>query len=118
MRDQNKILPRGSGVIRHNLIAFITGKSWKLRQMDAKSAFLHGYLNRATKKFENKAQPSYVCKLKKNFVDYSFQFNVTIHLLLHVRACLIVKAQGGKLAIRLVYVDDLIIIWVIKRRYK
>ena len=52
------------------LLALAASKSWKLWQIDVKNAFLHGELDREIymeqpKGFEGKAQPDYVCKLRK-----------------------------------------------------
>ena len=52
------------------LLALAASKSWKLWQIDVKNAFLHGELDREIymeqpKGFESKAQPDYVCKLRK-----------------------------------------------------
>ncbi|CAL8997356.1 unnamed protein product [Prunus brigantina] len=107
------------------LLALAANKDWNLYQMDVKNAFLHGELDREIYMtqpmgFENEVHPEYVCKLKKalyglkqaprawygkiaEFLSRS-GYSVT-----HADSSLFVKANGGKLAIVLVYVDDLII---------
>ena len=52
------------------LLALAANKDWNLWQMDVKNAFLQDELDREIymekpKGFESKAQPNYVCKLKK-----------------------------------------------------
>ena len=93
--------------------------------MDVKNAFLHGELDKdiymeQPRGFESKIHPEYVCKLKKTlyglkqaprawygkidefFVQSGFKVAPS-------NSSLFVKAKEGRLAIILVYVDDLII---------
>ncbi|GJW15536.1 indole-3-acetic acid-amido synthetase GH3.17, partial [Tanacetum coccineum] len=107
------------------LLALAASKSWNLWQMDVKNAFLYGeldreiYMNQPTG-FQSQAHPEYVCKLRKalyglkqaprawygkiaEFLTFS-GYSVT-----SADSSLFVKAIEGKLAVVLVYVDDLII---------
>ncbi|KAK3119631.1 hypothetical protein QOZ80_9AG0673040 [Eleusine coracana subsp. coracana] len=107
------------------LLALTACKSWKLWQMDVKNAFLHGELDKdiymeQPRGFESKIHPEYVCKLKKALYglkqaprawygkigEFLIQsgFNIAPS-----DSSLFVKAKEGRLAIVLVYVDDLII---------
>lgn len=107
------------------LLALAASKDWNLWQMDVKNAFLHGELDRVIYMnqpmgFQSQAHPEYVCKLRKalyglkqaprawygkiaEFLTRS-GFSVT-----PADSSLFVKISGHKLAIVLVYVDDLII---------
>ncbi|KAJ4723417.1 Retrovirus-related Pol polyprotein from transposon TNT 1-94 [Melia azedarach] len=107
------------------LIALAESKSWKLWQMDVKNAFLHGELDREIymeqpKGFECKERSHYVCKLKKalyglkqaprawygKIAEFLVQSGYSVS---SADSSLFVKKQDGRLAIVLVYVDDLII---------
>ncbi|KAJ4715914.1 Retrovirus-related Pol polyprotein from transposon TNT 1-94 [Melia azedarach] len=107
------------------LIALAASKSWKLWQMDVKNAFLHGELDREIymeqpKGFECKERSHYVCKLKKalyglkqaprawygKIAEFLVQSGYSVS---SADSSLFVKKQDGRLAIVLVYVDDLII---------
>lgn len=107
------------------LLALAANKSWRLWQMDVKNAFLHGELDREIymeqpKGFESKSHPSYVCKLKKalyglkqaprawygKIAEFLVQSG---YLMTPADSSLFVKTREGKVAIVLVYVDDLII---------
>ncbi|KAE8663053.1 hypothetical protein F3Y22_tig00113123pilonHSYRG00166 [Hibiscus syriacus] len=107
------------------LLALAANKDWNLWQMDVKNAFLHGELDREIYMtqpmgFQSQDHPEYVCKLRKalyglkqaprawygkiaEFLTKS-GYSVT-----PADSNLFVKANEGKLAIVLVYVDDLII---------
>ena len=93
--------------------------------MDVKNAFLHGELDNdiymeQPRGFESKIHPEYMCKLKKalyglkqaprlwygkigEFLVHS-DFKVALSY-----SSLFMKTKDGRLAIKLVYVDDLII---------
>ncbi|KAE8708930.1 hypothetical protein F3Y22_tig00110332pilonHSYRG00561 [Hibiscus syriacus] len=107
------------------LLALAANKDWNLLQMDVKNAFLHGELDREIYMtqpmgFQSQDHPEYVCKLRKalyglkqaprawygkiaEFLTKS-GYSVT-----PADSSLFVKDNEGKLAIVLVYVDDLII---------
>ncbi|KAE8706377.1 hypothetical protein F3Y22_tig00110393pilonHSYRG00025 [Hibiscus syriacus] len=107
------------------LLALATNKDWNLWQMDVKNSFLHGKLDREIYMtqpmgFQSQDHPEYVCKIRKalyglkraprawygkiaKFLTKS-GYSVT-----PADSSLFVKANEGKLAIVLVYVDDLII---------
>ena len=93
--------------------------------MDVKNAFLHGELDRdiymdQPKGFESQSHPNYVCKLKKalyglkqaprawygKIAEFLLQSGYSVA---PADSSLFVKARDEKLAIVLVYVDDLII---------
>ena len=93
--------------------------------MDVKNAFLHGELDREIymeqpKGFGSTSHPDFVCKLKKTLyglkqasrarygkiAEFLLQSG---YVLAPVDSSLFVKEQKGKVAIILVYVDDLII---------
>ncbi|RVW59275.1 Retrovirus-related Pol polyprotein from transposon TNT 1-94 [Vitis vinifera] len=107
------------------LLALPANKDWDLRQMDVKNAFLHGELDREIYMnqpmgFQSQGHPKYVCKLRKalyglkqaprawygKIAEFLTQSGYSITL---ADSSLFVKANGGKLAIVLAYVDDLII---------
>ena len=107
------------------LLALAASKSWKLWQMDVKNAFLHGELDREIymmqpRGFESTTHPNYVCKLKKvlyglkqaprawygKITEFLLQSGYSIAT---ADSSLFVKNKNEKLAIVLVYVDDLII---------
>ena len=107
------------------LIAFAASKCWRLWQMDVKNAFLHGEIDRDISMeqpggFESKRHQDHVYKLKKAFyglkqaprtwygkiVEFLVQSELSVA---PADSSLFVKFQEGKLAIVLVYVDDLII---------
>ena len=93
--------------------------------MDVKNAFLHGELDREIymeqpKGFESKAQPDYICKLRRELYGlkqaprawYSEIAKLLIqsgYLIAPTNSSLFVKLQGSILATMLVYVNDLII---------
>jgi hypothetical protein len=107
------------------LLALAANKSWNLWQMDVKNAFLHGELDREIYMsqpmgFENQDHPEYVCKLRKalyglkqaprawygkiaEFLTYSG------YLVTSADCSVFVKFLNTKIAIVLVYVDDLIV---------
>jgi len=107
------------------LLALAACKSWKLWQMDVKNAFLHGELDKdiymeQPRGFKSKIHPEYVCKLKKvlyvlkqapraqygKFGEFLIQNSFKIA---PSNSSLFMKSKDGRLAIVLVYVDDLII---------
>nr|KYP60164.1 Retrovirus-related Pol polyprotein from transposon TNT 1-94 [Cajanus cajan] len=93
--------------------------------MDVKNAFLHGEIDREIymeqpRGFESTSHPTYVCKLKKALyglkqVPRAWYGKIAEFLVQNgyvvapADSSLFVKEQKGKLAIVLVYVDDLII---------
>ena len=107
------------------LLALAANRDWSLWQMHVKNAFLHGELDREIYMgqpmgFQSEDHPEHVCKLKKalyglrqaprawygkiaEFLTHS-GYSVT-----SADSSLFVKAKGGRTAIVLVYVDDLII---------
>ena len=107
------------------LRALAACKSCKLWQMDVKNAFLHGELDNdiymeQLRGFESKIHPEYVCKLKKALYGlkqapqawYGKIFEFLVHSGFKVapsKFSLFVKTNDGRLAIVLVYIDDLII---------
>lgn len=107
------------------LLALAASKSWELWQMDVKNAFLHGELDKEIymeqpKGFESKKYPEHVCKLKKALYGlkqaprawYGKIGEFLVHNGFKVApsdSSLFVMAKEGRLAIVLVYVDDLII---------
>ena len=94
--------------------------------MDVKNAFLQGELDREIYMnqpmgFQSQEYPNYVCKLQKAFYGLKQAsrawYGKIAEFMTHsgysmsfVDSSLFVKANKGKLAIVLVYVDDLIII--------
>ncbi|KAM2104670.1 hypothetical protein ACFX1R_015245 [Malus domestica] len=107
------------------LLALAANKDWNLYQMDVKNAFLHGELDREIYMmqpmgFKSKAYLEYVCKLRKalyglkqaprawysKIAEFLTQSGDSVT---PADSNLFVKANKGKLAIVLVYVDDLII---------
>jgi len=107
------------------LIALAACKSWKLWKMDVKNTFLHGKLDKdihmdQPRGIESKIHPEYVCKLKKALyglkqaprVWYEKIGEFFVHSGFKVApsdSSLFMKIEDGRLAIVLVYVDDLII---------
>ena len=93
--------------------------------MDVKNTFLHGELEKdihmeQPRGFESKIHPEYVCKLKKALYDlkqaprawYGKIGEFLVHSDFKVApsySSLFMKTKDGRLAIKLVYVDDLII---------
>ncbi|KAK9185737.1 hypothetical protein WN943_026096 [Citrus x changshan-huyou] len=107
------------------LLALAANKSWNLWQMDVKNAFLHGELDREIYMiqpmgFQNRGHPEYVCKLRKalyelkqaprawygKIAEFLTQSGYSVT---SADSSLFVKANGERIAIVLVYVDDLII---------
>ena len=107
------------------LLALAANKDWNLWQMDVKNAFLHGELDREIYMiqpmgFHNQDHPEHVCKLRKalyglkqaprawygKIAEFLTQSGYSVT---PADSSLFVKANGGRLAIVLVYVDDLII---------
>ena len=107
------------------LLALAASHSWKLWQIDVKNAFLHGELDRdiymdQTKGFESQSHPNYVCKLKMTLyglkqapracygkiAEFLLQSGYSVA---PADSSLLVKPRDEKLAIVLIYVDDLII---------
>ena len=100
-------------------------KFWKLWQMDVKNTFLHGELDKdiymeQPRGFKSKIHPEYVCKLKKALYGlkkaprawYGKIGEFLVHSGFKIAPSdsnLFVKTKDGRLAIVLVYVDDLII---------
>ncbi|KAH9779126.1 hypothetical protein KPL71_007607 [Citrus sinensis] len=108
------------------LLALAANKSWNLWQMDVKNAFLHGELDREIYMiqpmgFQNRGHPEYVCKLQKalyglkqaprawygKIAEFLTQSGYSVT---SADSSLFAKANGERIAIVLVYVDDLIII--------
>lgn len=107
------------------LLALAARNTLRLWQMGVKNAFLHGELDREIYMeqpggFESKAHPSYVWKWKKalyglkqaprawygKIAEFLLQSEYSVA---PADSSLFVKERDGKLAIVLVYVDDLII---------
>ena len=107
------------------LLALAASKSWNLWQMDVKNAFLHGELDREIYMnqpmgFQSHDHPEYVCKLRKALYGLKqaprawygkiAEFLIyTGYSMTFADSSLFVKANEGRLAIVLVYVDDLIV---------
>lgn len=107
------------------LLALAANKDWNLWQMDVKNAFLNGELDREIYMnqpmgFQSQDHPEYVCKLRKALYGlkqaprawYGKIAEFLTHsgyLVTPADSSLFVKTSGRKLAIVLVYVDDLII---------
>ena len=107
------------------LLTLPASKDWKLWQLDIKNAFLHGELDREIymnqpKGFESATNPNHVCKLRKalyglkqaprawygKIAEFLTQSGYSVA---HANLSLFIKEREGKLAIVLVYVDDLIV---------
>jgi hypothetical protein len=107
------------------VLAVAANKEWILWQMDVKNAFLHGELDQEIYMdqpmgFQNQSHPNYVCKLRKalyglkqaprawygKIAEFLTKSGFSVS---HADSSLFVKANGEKLAILLVYVDDIII---------
>ena len=107
------------------LLAFAANKVWNLWQMNVKNAFLHGEMDREIYMiqpmgFQNQDHPEHVCKLRKalyglkqaprawygKIAEFLTQSGYSVT---PADTSLFVKANEGKLAIVLVYVDDLVI---------
>ncbi|KAE8675325.1 Detected protein of unknown function [Hibiscus syriacus] len=99
-------------------------KDWNLWQMDVKNVFLHEELDREIYMiqpmgFQSQDHPKYVCKLRKALYglkqDRAWYGKIAEFLtksgysITPTDSSLFVKVNEGKLAIVLVYVDDLII---------
>jgi Reverse transcriptase (RNA-dependent DNA polymerase) len=107
------------------ILALAAIKDWKLWKMDVKNAFLHGELDREIymdqpQGFESKTHPEFVCKLKKALYGLKqaprawygkiTKFLVRSgYIVATSDSSLFIKDIIGKLAIVLVYVDDLIL---------
>lgn len=100
------------------LLALAASKDWNLWQMDEKNAFLHGKLDREI--YMTQPMGFHVCKLQKAlyrlkqaprvWYDKIAEFLVQNgYSLTFADYSLFVKDNKGKLAIVLVYVDDLVI---------
>ena len=109
-----------------HVVALAANKDWNLWKMDVKNAFLHGELDREIYMiqpigFQSGDHPEYVCKLRKSLYGLKqaqrawygkiFEFlTQSGYLVTLADSILFFKANEGKIAIVLVYVDDLIII--------
>ncbi|KAE8734204.1 PLAC8 family protein [Hibiscus syriacus] len=107
------------------LLALAANKDWNLWQMEVKNVFLHGELDREIyitqpMGFQSQDHPEYVCKLRKAFYGLKQAprawygkiaefLTKSGYSVTPTDSSLFVKANKGKLAIVLVYVDDLII---------
>ncbi|KAI3789909.1 hypothetical protein L2E82_02715 [Cichorium intybus] len=107
------------------LLALAASKGWNLWQMDVSNAFLYGDLDHVIHMeqpmgFVSVQHPKFVCKLKKALYGLKQSprawFGKIAEFLEHngysittADASLFVKAIGDKVAVVLVYVDDLII---------
>ena len=107
-------------------LALVANKDWNLWKMDVKNAFLHEELDREIYMiqpigFQSGDHPEYVCKLRKalyglkqaprgwygKIVEFLTQSGYSVTL---ANSNLFFKANEGKIAIVLVYIDDLIIV--------
>lgn len=107
------------------LLALAVSKGWTLWKMDVSKTFLYGDLDHVIHMeqpmgFESTKYPNYVCKLKKALYGLKQSprawFGKIVEFLEHNGfiittddASLFVKTIGDKVAVVLVYVDDLII---------
>ncbi|KAE8681718.1 hypothetical protein F3Y22_tig00111310pilonHSYRG00060 [Hibiscus syriacus] len=107
------------------LLALAANKDWNLWQMDVKNAFLHGELDREIYMtqpmgFQSQDHLEYVCKLRKAFYGLKRAprawygkiaefLTKSGYSVTPADSSLFIKANECKLAIVLVYVDDLII---------
>ncbi|RVX04589.1 Retrovirus-related Pol polyprotein from transposon RE1 [Vitis vinifera] len=118
-----------SPVIKHTTIRMIFSLAvtlgWKMRQLDVKNAFLHGFLKEEVfmeqpPGFINEDLPNHVCKLNRSLYGLKQAprawFDRLSQCLLHLGFCcgkadssLFILRKGQSIVLLLIYVDDIIV---------
>lgn len=108
------------------VLSIAISKSWSVRQLDVKNAFLHGYLNETVYMqqppgFRDKSRPDYVCLLQKSLYGlkqapraWYQRFADFVGTIGFINSksdnSLFVYSQGTDIAYILLYVDDIILV--------
>ncbi|KAM1747643.1 hypothetical protein ACFX12_008735 [Malus domestica] len=107
------------------LLSLAATKRWKLKQLDVKNAFLHGFLDEEVymsqpQGFIDPAHPEFVCKLDRSLYglkqasrawnDRFSRFLLTLGFKSpYADSSLYVKQNGPSIVVLLLYVDDIIL---------